>query len=332
MKSHTTINRAVSVAPMMDCTNRHYRQFMRLITRHTLLYSEMVTTGAVIHGDRDHLLAFGAEEHPVALQLGGSDPKALALSAKIAEDFAYDEVNLNVGCPSSRVQAGRFGACLMKDPVLVADCFAAMQDAVSIPVTVKTRTGVDEFDSFAHLQQFVETVAKAGCQTFIIHARKAWLKGLSPRDNRKIPPLNYDCVYQLKKCFPELEIIINGGIKTIEQMQAHLVHVDGVMIGREAYAHPYFLAPVDGLFFQDDHSIAPRDEIVMQYLPYVASLLAAGVNLRMLMRHLVGLFQGVPGAKNWRRYLSENMGGELDVDEIKKRSPRCSAKLTSGWC
>jgi len=301
------VNRTVSIAPMMDCTNRHYRQFMRLITRHTLLYSEMVTTGAVIHGDRDRFLGFGAEEHPVALQLGGSDPADLALCAKIAEDFAYDEVNLNVGCPSSRVQAGRFGACLMKDPELVADCFSAMQDAVSIPVTVKTRTGVDEFDSFAHLQQFVETVAKAGCQTFIIHARKAWLKGLSPRDNRTIPPLNYDCVYQLKKCFPGLEIIINGGIKTIEQMQAHLAHVDGVMIGREAYAHPYFLAPVDALFFQDDRCIASQREIVTQYLPYVDSQLLAGVNLRMLTRHLVGLFKGMPGAKNWRRYLSESM-------------------------
>jgi len=241
----------------------------------------------------------------VALQLGGSDSKDLIASAKIAEDYAYDEINLNVGCPSVRVQSGQFGACLMKQPQLVADCVSAMQSVVSIPVTVKTRIGVDDQDSYEDLSHFITTVAATGCRTFILHARKAWLKGLSPRENRSVPPLRYDIVYRLKQDFPDLEIIINGGIKTIEAMQAHLQHVDGVMMGREAYSNPYTFAKVDQLFFEEKADPKSRTEIVWQYLPYVASQLAQGVPLRHLTRPLIGLFQGVPGAKRWRRHLSE---------------------------
>ncbi len=301
---------------MMDCTDRHYRRLMRLITRHALLYSEMITTGAVIHGDRERLLGFNVEEHPVALQLGGSEPKALLTSAKIVEDYGYDEVNLNVGCPSTRVQSGQFGACLMKQPELVAECFSAMRSTFSIPVTVKTRIGVDDQDSFEHLCHFISTVAEAGCETFILHARKAWLKGLSPRENREIPPLQYDAVYRLKQQFPNLDIIINGGIKTIEDIQGHLQRVDGVMIGREAYSNPYYFSTIDSLFFRDKNDSKSRKDVVLQYLPYVASQLAKGVPLRHLTRHLIGLFQGIPGAKNWRRHLSENIGKSDNVKII----------------
>jgi len=304
-----SIDRTISIAPMMACTNRHYRMLMRQMTRHTLLYTEMVTTGAVLHGDRKKLLAYSSEEQPLALQLGGSDPNALAKSAEIAQQYGYNEVNLNVGCPSERVQSGRFGACLMKESELVAQCFSAMRHAVDIPVTVKTRIGVDEHDQYQDLYRFVECVAKAGCEVFIIHARKAWLNGLSPRENREIPPLRYDLVYRLKQDFPECEIIINGGIKTIEQMQTHLQHCDGVMIGREAYSNPTLFAEIDRAFFDAPDDVVGAHEVLRNYMPYVAKQLAQGVPLRPLIHHLIGLFQGMPGARLWRRYLSEH-GGE----------------------
>ncbi len=299
-------NRLISIAPMMDCTDRHYRRFMRLITRKTLLYTEMITTGAVIHGDREQLLGFNSEENPLALQLGGSNPKDLATSCKIAEDLGYDEVNLNVGCPSDRVQAGRFGACLMKEPELVAECFSAMQSAVKIPITIKTRTGVDDQDSYEDLCRFIEMVQSSGSETFILHARKAWLKGLSPKENRNLPPLQYETVNRLKQDYPELEIIMNGGVKTLEQMREHLQHTDGVMLGREAYSNPYLFATVDRDFYQSDSPVISRHQIVLEYLPYVIKELAKGVSLRRLTRPLVGLFQGVPGAREWRRSITED--------------------------
>lgn len=304
------LNRRFCIAPMMDCTDRHYRFFARLMTKQTLLYSEMVTANAVIHGDRDYLLGFSAQEQPVALQLGGSDPQALAESAKIGEQFGYREINLNVGCPSDRVQAGRFGACLMKEPVLVAECINSLQKAVTIPITVKTRLGVDDYDSDEFLYHFVELVSQAGCSTFIMHARKAWLKGLSPRENRDVPPLSYDRVYQLKKIFPLLEIIINGGITRHEQVALHLNHIDGVMIGREVYSNPYFLATVDQQFFGTTANPINEIALVECYKEYVEEQLALGVPLRSLIRYLVGLFKGHPGARQWRRYLSENGGSK----------------------
>jgi tRNA-dihydrouridine synthase A len=302
------IDRTFSIAPMMDCTDRHYRYFARLMSRHMLLYSEMVTTGAVIHGDRDYLLGFSSEEQPVALQLGGSDPKALAEAAKIGEQYGYVEVNLNVGCPSDRVQAGRFGACLMKEPDLVAECVMAMQNVVSIPVTVKTRLGVDDQDSYELLCRFIDIVAASGCKTFILHARKAWLKGLSPRENRNVPPLNYDAVYQLKRDYPHLEILLNGGVKAHADIETHLQHTDGVMIGREAYSNPYLLAQVDQRYFKSSSPPISERELLNQYSQYVSQQLAQGVPLRNLIRFLVGLFKGQAGARQWRRYLSENGG------------------------
>ena len=292
---------------MMDCTDRHFRYLARLISRHTYLYSEMVTVGAVIHGCRERLLGFHPAESPVALQLGGSDPLLLSQCSKIAEDWGYDEVNLNVGCPSARVQSGMFGACLMKEPELVARCFEAMQSAVSVPVTIKTRIGVDEQDSYEALHHFVSMLANAGCQVLIVHARKAWLNGLSPRENREIPPLNYDVVYQLKSDFPAMEIIINGGIKTLDAALDQLTSVDGIMLGREAYANPYLLSSVDSLLYGVQAPIQSRRAIVNAYLPYILEQHAAGVPLRHMVRHLIGLYQGVPGAKRWRRFLSENV-------------------------
>lgn len=290
---------------------------MRFITQQTLLYSEMVTTGAVINGDREYLLGYGEQEHPIALQLGGSNPADLAQASLIGQDYGYDEINLNVGCPSSRVQSGMFGACLMKQPALVADCVDTMQQAVQIPVTVKTRIGVDDQDSYELLVSFIETVAKTGCQTFIIHARKAWLQGLSPKENRDVPPLHYDVVYQLKKDFPDLELIINGGIKTLADVKTHLAHVDGVMIGREAYSNPYLFANVDQQFFAISDEARSQKDVIQAYLPYVSEQLCLGVRLRPLIRPLIGMFQGMPGARAWRRYLSEN-GGRDDIDVIDR--------------
>jgi tRNA-dihydrouridine synthase A len=295
-----------SVAPMLDWTDRHCRFFHRLITRQALLYTEMVTAGALLHGDRHRFLQFDPSEHPLALQLGGSDPQDLAVCAKIAEDFGYDEVNLNVGCPSDRVQNGRFGACLMAEPELVAECVAAMRHAVSIPVTVKSRIGIDDRDSYEELVRFVGTVADAGCRTFIVHARKAWLRGLSPKQNREVPPLRYEVVYRLKQDFPQLQIVLNGGITTLEQAEELLRNgVDGVMMGREAYHNPYILAEVDRRLFGMPADAIARGEIVGRLMPYIERQLAEGVRLHSITRHILGLFHGEPGARSWRRHLSE---------------------------
>lgn len=294
------------VAPMMDWTDRHCRAFHRQITRHSVLYTEMVTADAVWYGERDRLIGFDACEHPVALQLGGSDPEMLAKAAAIGEEFGYDEVNLNVGCPSDRVQSGRFGACLMAEPELVARCISAMKAAVSIPVTVKCRIGIDDQDSEADFSKFVETVKSGGCEMFIVHARKAWLQGLSPKDNREIPPLDYDRVYRLKAAHPDLTIIINGGIETLDACEEHLRHVDGVMLGREAYKHPYVMAEVDRRFYDSDDPVIDRSDVIERYIPYVEGQLGKGVRLHSMTRHILGLFQGMPGAKLWRRHISEN--------------------------
>ncbi len=302
----TVINRTLSIAPMLDWTDRFDRYFLRLISKHALLYTEMITTAALLHGDQDYLLAFDSLEHPVAVQLGGSDPVALAECAKLCERRGYDEINLNVGCPSDRVQSGRFGACLMIEPALVSDCIRAMVESVKIPVTLKSRIGIDEHDSYEVLSQLVEQVSVAGCKIFIVHARKAWLKGLSPKENRDIPPLQYDRVHRLKKDFPTLEIIINGGIKTLDQVAAQLQHVDGVMIGREAYHNPWILAEADRRFYQDEHLIPHRHQVLEQLMPFIEYELGQGVRLHQITRHILGLFQGQPGARAWRRYLSEN--------------------------
>nr|WP_241666622.1 tRNA dihydrouridine(20/20a) synthase DusA [Jejubacter calystegiae] len=291
---------------MLDWTDRHCRYFLRQLSRHALLYTEMVTTGAIIHGKGDYL-AYSEEEHPVALQLGGSDPQQLAHCARLAEERGYDEVNLNVGCPSDRVQNGRFGACLMGEAQLVADCVKAMRDVVSIPVTVKTRIGIDDQDSYAFLCDFVGTVAEqGGCETFIIHARKAWLSGLSPKENREVPPLDYPRVYQLKRDFPQLTMSINGGIKSLEEAQAHLQHMDGVMVGREAYQNPGIMAAVDRVIFGTTGPDADPAATVRAMYPYIEQELSRGTYLGHITRHMLGLFQGVPGARQWRRHLSEN--------------------------
>ena len=297
-----------SVAPMMDWTDRHCRFFHRLICRQALLYTEMVTTGALIHGDHHRFLQFNEAEHPLALQLGGSNPRDLAVCSKMAEDYGYDEVNLNVGCPSDRVQNGRFGACLMAEPELVAECISAMQRAVSIPVTVKSRIGIDDRDSYEELVHFISTVANAGCKTFIVHARKAWLSGLSPKQNREVPPLRYDVVFRLKQDFPELELILNGGIASLDQADELLQKVDGVMIGREAYQKPYLLAEVDNRLFGESHNPLSREQILSLLIPYIQQQLKTEVRLNSISRHILGLFHGMPGARGWRRYLSEHVG------------------------
>lgn len=301
------INRAFCVAPMLDWTNTHCRFFHRLISQHALLYTEMVTTGALIHGNHHRFLNFSDIENPLAFQLGGSNPKELAICAKMIEDYGYDEVNLNVGCPSDRVQNGRFGACLMAEPDLVAECVAAMSQVVTIPVTIKSRIGIDESDSYEELLHFIDTIANAGCKTFIVHARKAWLSGLSPKQNREIPPLRYDLVYQLKKDFPQLEIIINGGITSLDQAEEILTNVDGVMMGREAYQNPYILSEVDKRFYGDDRSPSSRHDIVQLLIPYIHAQIKAEGRLNSVSRHILGLFHGEPGARNWRRYISENV-------------------------
>ncbi|HQV48975.1 MAG TPA: tRNA dihydrouridine(20/20a) synthase DusA [Dokdonella sp.] len=294
----------LSVAPMMDWTDRHCRYFHRLLAPHARLYTEMVTSAALVHGDRQRLLGFDDAEHPVALQLGGSDPQELAQAARIGAEFGYDEINLNVGCPSDRVQSGRFGACLMHEPALVADCFTSMREAVTIPVTIKCRLGVDEQDEYADLQHFIETVAARGCGIFIVHARKAWLKGLSPKENREVPPLNYQRVYQLKRDFPALTILINGGIQSLAEVRTHLVHTDGVMLGRTAYHEPYRLAELEHALFGTP--LPDRMALIRQMREYTERHLAEGGKLNHISRHLLGLFQGLPGARGWRRHLSEN--------------------------
>lgn len=299
------IDRTLCVAPMLDWTDRHCRFFHRLLAPDALLYTEMVTTGALIHGDRKRHLAFSSEEHPLALQLGGSDPADLSACAKMAQEAGYDEVNLNVGCPSDRVQKGRFGACLMLEPALVRDCVVAMQDAVDIPVTVKSRLGVDDHDSYAFFSDFIGTVAESGCRTFIVHARKAWLTGLSPKQNRDVPPLHYDRVLSLKKEHPELEVILNGGITTVEQVRSHLERFDGVMLGRAAYHDPWMLARLQGELF-DRQGVSDREQAVHAMSDYLEREVASGTPVKKVSRHILGLFQGMPGAKRWRRYISEN--------------------------
>ena len=291
---------------MLDWTDRHCRYFHRLLTKQALLYTEMVTTGALLNGDVERHLRFNAFEQPVALQLGGSEPKEMVACARLAEDYGYAEVNINVGCPSERVQKGAFGACLMAEPHLIADCVAAMQAAVNMPVTVKNRIGIDDQQERDSLFNFVETVAQAGCQTFIVHARKAWLKGLSPKENREIPPLNYALVYELKQAFPQLEIIINGGITTLEQCQHHLQWVDGVMVGREAYHNPWLLAQVDSQLYATPDSFNQRKAVIEAFIPYVEQQLSQGVTLAPMSKPILGLFQGIAGARYWRRYISEN--------------------------
>lgn len=299
---------------MMDWTDRHDRYFLRLFNPHVRLYTEMVTTGALIHGDRERFLKFDGSEHPLALQLGGSNPADLATCTKMAEDWGYDEVNLNVGCPSDRVQQNKIGACLMAEPELVAECIATMQAAVKIPVTVKHRIGIDDLDDYEHLLRFVETVAKTGCQTFIVHARIAILAGLSPKENREIPPLRYDDVYRLKQEFPHLTIHLNGGVKTVAEIQRHWQHTDGVMIGREAYHNPWLLAEALPLFGESlQHT---RESLLEAYMEFMARELAAGVPLTQMTRHILGLYQGQAGARRWRQHISENAhrkGATLDV-------------------
>jgi tRNA-dihydrouridine synthase A len=290
---------------MMDWSDRHCRFFHRVLTRRALLYTEMVTADAVIHGERERLIGFDDGERPLALQLGGSDPAKLAAAAEIGAARGYDEINLNVGCPSDRVQEGRFGACLMAEPELVARCVAAMQARVAVPVTVKCRIGIDDQDGEADFQRFVETVAQAGCRTFVVHARKAWLQGLSPKENREVPPLDYDRVYRLKQARPELEIVINGGIASIEECEAHLAHVDGVMLGRAAYHEPYLLAAVDGRLFGDAGEAPTRAAALAAMEPYIARHLARGGRLNNVARHMLGLYHGRPGGRLFRRVLSE---------------------------
>lgn len=311
----------LSVAPMLDWTDRHCRFFHRLLTRRTLLYTEMVTTGALAHGDRSRHLDFSPQEHPVALQVGGSDPAELARAARLAQEWGYAEVNLNVGCPSDRVQRGSFGACLMLTPEVVARGVAAMRAATSLPVTVKHRIGVDEHDSYQALTRFVSLVAEAGCSTFIVHARKAWLSGLSPKENREIPPLRYEVVRQLGHDFPGLTFVLNGGVKSLAEAQQHLSWAGGVMIGRAAYSEPYLLAEVDRVIFGEDAPIPSRREVVLAYLPYVEAQLSRGVYLSHLTRPILGLFAGQAGARVWKRTLSERAhlpgaGSEVILDAL----------------
>ncbi|MBM4200086.1 MAG: tRNA dihydrouridine(20/20a) synthase DusA [Gammaproteobacteria bacterium] len=294
---------------MMDRTDRHFRFFARLLSKSTLLYTEMVTASALLHGDRQRLLAFSEAEKPLALQLGGSDPGALAECAAMADEAGFDEVNLNVGCPSDRVQNGRFGACLMAEPELVAAGVAAMRAVTRLPITVKTRIGIDERDSYEEFLGFIDTVAGAGCQTFIVHARKAWLKGLSPKENREVPPLRYDVPARLKVERPELQVVLNGGIATLEQARAQLAVFDGVMIGRAAYRDPFLLATADQEIFGLSTPPITRETSIARWLPYVEQELQSGTSLHTMVRHVLGLFYGAPGGRRWRRYLSENATG-----------------------
>lgn len=318
------LSRRFCIAPMMDCTDRHDRYFLRLFSPNILLYTEMVTAQAILHGDRDYLLGFDAAEHPVALQLGGSEPQRLAEATRIGADFGYDEINLNVGCPSDRVQSGAFGACLMAEPGLVAECVRAMKAVTHLPVTVKHRIGIDDRDSWEELVGFVQQQVEAGVDALIIHARKAWLKGLSPKQNRDIPPLHYDWVYRLKQLFPQTQIIINGGIKTLDECLQHLQHVDGVMLGREPYANPYLLAEVDQRLFDDTAKPIPsRHQLLEQFYPYVEKQMAQGMPLSKVVRHIIGLFHGQPNGRLWRRYLSENaFRRDAGLDVIREAARR----------
>ena len=325
-----TLNRRFTVAPMLDWTDRHCRFFHRLLTQHAVLYTEMVTSGAILYGNAERHLSFNDEEHPVALQLGGSEPEDMSRCAVIGQQYGYDEININVGCPSERVQRGAFGACLMAEPELIARCVSAMQREVDVPVTVKNRIGIDDQEDYAGLHHFVETVAASDCKTFIVHARKAWLKGLSPKQNREVPPLRYELVYRLKQDFPELEILINGGIKSLEDSKQHLEHVDGVMIGREAYQNPWMLSEVDQVIYGATSPAVERDEVIEALMTYVELQQEQGVWLNHMSRHVLGLFQGLPGARKWRRHISENAhkpGAGTEV--IKQASEFVSVPLIS---
>ena len=318
----------ISVAPMMDRTDRHFRYFMRQITRKTWLYTEMVTSPAIKHGDRPHLLDYSPEEHPIVLQVGGDNPAELALSARVAEVWGYDEINLNVGCPSSRVQSGNFGACLMAQPETVARCVEAMRAATSIPVTVKHRIGIDDQDRYEDMSTFVKVVSKAGCKRFIVHARKAWLQGLSPKENRDIPPLRYDDVYRLKQEFSDLIIEINGGFLTHAQILPQLEQVDGVMIGRAAYDNPYLFAIADRQYYQDEGMVRSRHDVAEAMLPYIEHWVSKGLKLNKITRHMLQLFTGRPGSRYWKRQLTErsckpDAGTEViaeTLDEIPRDS------------
>lgn len=290
---------------MMECTDRHFRYLLRLISRRVLLYTEMITTTALIYGDRKRFLRFDSSEHPVAIQFGGSDPYQLAECAKMAADYGYDEINLNVGCPSGRVQQGKIGACLMAEPERVAECVNAIQSTVTVPVSVKTRIGIDDNDSYDFLSSFIEKVSLGGCNKFVIHARKAILTGLSPKKNRSVPPLRYDSVVRLKNDYPKLEIVLNGGINTLEQAKDYLDRVDGVMIGREGYKNPYLFSEVDRMFYGEKNEKPSRTDILKLYLPYIQKQLDQGVYLSSITRHLFGLFYARPRAKQWRRKLAE---------------------------
>ena len=310
------MNRKVCVAPMMDCTDRHERFFLRLISKNVLLYTEMIVSEAISRGDKKKLLAFNLNEKPLALQVGGSSAKLLAEAAKTGEDFGYDEINLNLGCPSRKVQKNKFGACLIKEPNLVADCLTEMMASCSIPVTVKTRIGYDDVEDYESLNNFIKILKKTGVKTFIIHARKAMLGKFTPKQNLNIPPLKYDIVYRLKKDFPEEEVIINGGINSIYQIKNHLEKVDGVMIGRSVYHSPYFLAEIEREIFNNDN-ISSRKEIIENLIPYVKSEIKKGTRLNQIMRHTIGLFHGQTGANFWKKYLSENMCvRDADVQKI----------------
>jgi tRNA-dihydrouridine synthase A len=310
------MNRKVSVAPMMDCTDRHERYFLRLISKNTLLYTEMVVDEAINRGDKKKLLKFNIEEKPVALQLGGSSPKLLASATKLGEDFGYDEINLNLGCPSRKVEKNKFGACLMKEPNLVADCLAEMKAVTKLPVTIKTRIGYDNVEDYENFHNFISILKKVGITTFIIHARKAMLGKFTPKQNLNIPPLKYDYVYKLKQDFPDDEIIINGGITSVEEIRPHLEKTDGVMIGRAAYHTPYLLADIEREIFNNEN-VPSRQDVIEQLIPYVKSELKKGTRLNQIMRHTLGLFHGQSGASFWKRYLSENMCvRDADVKKI----------------
>ena len=305
------------IAPMMDRTDRHCRYFHRLLTKRSFLYTEMLHSNAILNGNTSKLLEYDQEEHPLAIQLGGSDPVSLAEASLISEEFGYKEINLNIGCPSSKVQKGQFGAVLMKEPGLVSKCISAMKMSVNIPITVKCRIGVDDMDEDACLDKFIKEVSLSGCETFIIHARKAWLKGLSPKDNREIPPLNYQRVYRLKEAFPDLNFVINGGVKTIEESLNHLRYVDGVMLGREAYDNPFLLTKVDSIIFSENLNTASRGDILLKLLPYVQSEIEKGTKISHITKHLMGLFKGFNGAKNIRKYLV-SLNNEINpIDNYK---------------
>ncbi len=320
------VDRTLSVAPMMDRTDRHCRYLLRLLAPRALLYTEMVTTGALLHGDVERHLTFNGAEHPVALQLGGCDPSEMAACARLGEKWGYDEININVGCPSKRVRNGRFGACLMGEPATVAACVTAMREVVAIPVTVKHRIGIDHQADYPALRDFVGQVSEAGCRTFIVHARKAWLQGLSAKENREKPPLRHDLVHTLKGEFPDHQILTNGGLTTLADIANQLPYVDGVMLGRAAYEHPWLLAEAEHRFLYGSSENRTRREVVNRYMAYMERELNRGTRLQSMARHLLGLFQGVPGAKAWRRYISENAplpgaGVEVILEALKRVAP-----------